>query len=92
MPDEISREKTVFRALGLAGYTAGGAPAAVDVKQDRIVRIRPLHYDSKYTRKEINPWKFQRNGKTYEPVMKSLPGPFSLAYKKRTHSPRIGHR
>jgi len=87
MPERKSNEKTVLKALSLAGYTAGGAPSAVDVKNDKIVRVRPLHYDSKYTRKQINPWKFQRNGKTYEPVMKSLPGPFSLAYKKRAYSP-----
>ncbi len=87
MPDEKGKEKTVFRALGLAGYTAGGVPSAVDIKDGKIIRIRPLHYDSKYTREEINPWKLQRNGKTFEPVMKSLPGPFSLAYKKRVYSP-----
>jgi trimethylamine-N-oxide reductase (cytochrome c) len=45
MPDEKDKEKTVFEALGLAGYTAGGTPAAVDIRQGKIVRIRPLHYD-----------------------------------------------
>jgi trimethylamine-N-oxide reductase (cytochrome c) len=59
----------------------------VDVKDGKIVRIRPLHYDWKYDRKNLNPWKFQRNGKTLEPNWKSLPGPYSLAYKKRVYSP-----
>lgn len=80
-------EKTVFKSLALGGVTGGGAPCAVDVKDGRILRVRPLHYDWKYTRVEINPWKITRNGKTYEPLMKSLPGPFSLAYKKRAYSP-----
>ena len=82
---EIGREKpekTVIRALGLGGSTGGGNPTAVDVKNGRIVRIRPLHYDWKYSREEFNPWKFKRGGKTLEPFMKSLPAPFSLAYKK----------
>jgi trimethylamine-N-oxide reductase (cytochrome c) len=87
MPDEKDKEKTVYKALGLAGYTGGGAPSAVDVKHGRIVRIRPLHYDLKYTREEINPWQLQRNGKTLEAPMKSMPAPFSLAYKKRAYSP-----
>ena len=80
-------EKTVLKALGLSGGIYGGAPCAVDVKDGKIVRIRPLHYDWKYNKKEFNPWKFERNGKTLEPLMKSLPSPFSLAYKKRAYSP-----
>ena len=87
MPDEKSNEKTVYRALGLGGYTGGGAPTAVDIKNGKIVRIRPFHFDLEYTREEINPWKLERNGRTFEPLMKSLPGPFSLSYKKRAYSP-----
>ena len=37
--------------------------------------------------KHLNPWKINRNGATLEPLMKALPGTFSLAYKKRTFSP-----
>ena len=75
-------DKTVLRTIGLSGVTTGGAEGAVDVKDGKIVRIRPLHYDWKYNRQDLNPWKFQRNGKTLEPNWKSLPGPYSLAYKK----------
>jgi trimethylamine-N-oxide reductase (cytochrome c) len=81
------QEKTVIKALGLMGAGGGGGPCAVDVKDGKIVRIRPLHYDWKYTREHLNPWKIQRNGKTLEPIMKSLPSPFSLAYSKRAYSP-----
>jgi molybdopterin guanine dinucleotide-containing S/N-oxide reductase-like protein len=81
------REKTVYRALSLSGYTGGGAPASVDVKNGTIIRIRPLHYDRNRTKKELNLWRFERNSKTFEPIMKSLPAPFSLAYKKRAYSP-----
>ena len=80
-------EKTFIKALGLGAFAIGSCPSAVDVKNGKIVRIRPLHYDSKYTREEINPWKIERNGKTFEPIMKSLPAPYMLAYKKRTYSP-----
>ena len=80
-------EKTVLKALGLSGGMFGAAPCAVDVKDGKIVRIRPLHYDSKYDPKQFNPWKITKSGKTLEPLMKAVPPPFSLAYKKRVYSP-----
>jgi len=80
-------EKTTIKSLGLGGIISGGAPCAVDYRDGKIVRIRPLHYDWKYDKKSFNPWKIQRNGKTLEPLIKSAPSPFSLAYKKRTYSP-----
>jgi anaerobic selenocysteine-containing dehydrogenase len=83
----VRGDKTVLRSLGLGGMHGGGGEAAVDVKDGRVLRIRPLHYDWKYSREELNPWKFERNGKTLTPNFKSLPSPFSLAYKKRTYSP-----
>ncbi len=80
-------EKTVIKALALGGLLGGGGECAVDVKDGKIIRIRPFHYDWKYDKKDFNPWKMQRNGKTLEPLMKALPCPFSLAYKKRVYSP-----
>ena len=80
-------ERTVLRTVGLSGTVNGGAEGAVDVKDGKIVRIRPLHYDWKYDKKDLIPGNFSRNGKTLEPNWKSLPGPYSLAYKKRVYSP-----
>jgi anaerobic selenocysteine-containing dehydrogenase len=59
----------------------------VDVKDGKIVRVRPFHYDWKYSKDSIKTWKMEKNGKTLEPPWKSLPSPFSLAYKKRIYSP-----
>ncbi len=84
---DIVPDKTVIRALALAGLDRGGAPCAVDVKDGRVIRVRPLHYDWKYDFNDVNPWKFEKNGKTLAMGSKSLPAPFSLAYKKRTYSP-----
>ena len=81
------QEKTVVKALALVGYTGGGNTCAVDVKDGRIVRVRPLHYDWKYTKEEIKSWKIRKNGKTLESPMKALPCPYSVAYKKRAYSP-----
>src|SRR3989304_8103854 len=87
MSDKKNREKTSIRSLSLGAGFTGGGPCAVDARDGKIIRIRPFHFDWKHTKEEINPWKFEKNGKTFEPLMKSLPGPFSLAYKKRALSP-----
>jgi anaerobic selenocysteine-containing dehydrogenase len=80
-------DKTMMKALALGGLLGGGGECAVDVKDGKVIRIRPFHYDWKYDKKTLNPWKMKRNGKTLEPLMKSMPAPFSMAYKKRTYSP-----
>ncbi len=81
------KDKTVLRALGLGGYFGGGAEGMVDVKDGKIVRVRPMRYGWKYKKEEVRQWKMTRNGKSIEPSWKSLPGPFSLAYKNRVYSP-----
>jgi anaerobic selenocysteine-containing dehydrogenase len=80
-------DKTVLKALGLSGGIFGACPCSVDVKDGKVVRIRPLHWDEKYDPATFNPWKMEKNGITFEPIMKSVPAPWSLAYKKRTYSP-----
>jgi trimethylamine-N-oxide reductase (cytochrome c) len=82
-----TKDKTVLRALGLGGYFGGGAEGMVDVKDGKIVRVRPMRYGWKYNKEEVRQWKIERNGKSIEPSWQSLPGPFSLAYKKRVYSP-----
>jgi len=49
------QEKTVVKAIALGAFAMGTGPSAVDVKNGKIVRIRPLHYDWKYTKEEIKP-------------------------------------
>ena len=84
---DVKPDKTVYKSLALGGLLGGGGECSIDVKDGKAVRIRPFHYDEKYSKKHLNPWKMTRNGATLEPLMKALPGTFSLAYKKRTYSP-----
>lgn len=84
---DTAGDKTVIRSLALGGLLGGGGECAVDVKDGKILRVRPFHYDWKYDREALNPWKIERNGATLQPLFKALPSPFSLAYKKRTYSP-----
>jgi trimethylamine-N-oxide reductase (cytochrome c) len=58
----------------------------VDVKDERIVRIRPLHYDMSYDPADFNAWKLEAKGKTLEPPLRPPLGPIGLTYKKRVYS------
>src|SRR4030042_1988214 len=81
MPDN---EKTVVKGLSGSGVTEDSNMIQVDVKNGKIIRIRPFHYDWKYDRK---PWTMEARGKTFTATTKSLPPPFTLAYKNRINSP-----
>jgi anaerobic selenocysteine-containing dehydrogenase len=78
-------EETYIKGLALGGH--GALPAAIDVREGKIVRIRPLRLDWKYDEKEFNPWKIKVRGKVFEASMKISQPPFNLAYKKRVYSP-----
>ncbi len=80
-------KKTFLKGLSLGDFGGDGNMSVVDVKDGKIVRIKPLHYDWKYNKKTFNPWKMEAHGKTFEPGMKTLLPPFELAYKKRVYSP-----
>ena len=83
----MSKDKTVLKGLGQCSFTRNGDPAAIDVKDGKILRIRPLHFDDKYTKEEIKPWRIEKDGKVLEPKLKSHLAPYMLAYKKRVYSP-----
>ena len=85
--------QTLIRDISFCGVPENGSNASmVDVKDGKIIRIRPMHYDWKYEPKDMNPWKMESRGKTFEPSMKTLLPPYSIAYKNRVYSPaRILH-
>jgi molybdopterin guanine dinucleotide-containing S/N-oxide reductase-like protein len=80
-------EKTFIKGLSFIGaHAMEGKPVAVDVKDGKIVRLRPFHYDWKYRPEEFQPWKIEARGKSFGPTLKSLADPLALAYKKRVYS------
>jgi molybdopterin guanine dinucleotide-containing S/N-oxide reductase-like protein len=90
MPQKGKRktgEKTYIKALGFSNFGDNSSMAAIDVKDGKITRIRPFHFDWKYKPEEFRPWKMKARGKVFEPPMKSMLPPFGMAYKKRVHSP-----
>jgi anaerobic selenocysteine-containing dehydrogenase len=80
-------EKSCIKGLSFIASSSGDANSSVvDVKDGRILRVRPLHFDWKYPRESFRPWKMEARGQTFEPLMKSLAPPYSLGYKKRVYS------
>src|SRR5512136_22718 len=80
-------EKTVIKGTCLSSFGDNSNVACVDVKDNKIVRIRPLHYDWKYKPSEFNPWQYKARGKTFTPPLKAPVPPHGIAYKKRIYSP-----
>ncbi|MDR3136811.1 MAG: molybdopterin-dependent oxidoreductase [Coriobacteriales bacterium] len=81
------KDKTVIQNLSSNGFGNGTNLANVDVMDGKIVRIRPLHYSEFYTEESLNAWSFDVRGHRFDPKLKSLLPPLSLAYKKRASSP-----
>ena len=80
-------DETVVHNLGLESFGGGANIVAADVVDDKLARIRPVHFENDYTKEELNYWKLEgRNGAILEPGMKSLTPPFPLVYKRRTYS------
>ncbi len=81
-------EGSVIKGIGFIASGSGDANTCViDVKNGKVLRIRPLHFDWKYTEEDIAPWKMEARGQVFEPMMKSLAPPSALAYKNRVYSP-----
>ncbi|WP_290995280.1 molybdopterin-dependent oxidoreductase [Gordonibacter sp.] len=79
--------KTCFKNTGFCNFTWGSNAAEVDVKDGKILRIRPLRFDKAYERADLNPWRIEARGTVFEPKMCSLLPPYTYAYKKRVYSP-----
>ena len=86
-PLNVAGEKTIVRDISWCGVFNGANACMVDVKDGKMLRIRPARYYEQYTKEEVRPWVMHARGKTFEPSEKSLVPPLSLAYKKRVFSP-----
>ena len=80
-------EGSFVKALNLLGHCGGGDVVRVGVKDGKIIRIRPLHYDWKYDPKDLPMWQVEARGKVFKPLRKEIPPPFRIAYKLRVYSP-----
>jgi len=80
-------EITCIKGTGFSSMGIGSHVAAVDVKNGRIVRVRPFPYDWKYKPEEFRPWRMEARGKAYDVPLKTTINPFGLGIKKSIYSP-----
>ena len=66
MKSDKTKEESYIKDISWCGESYGSNASVVDVKDGKIVRIRPLHYDWKYDPEEFNPWKIEARGQTFE--------------------------
>lgn len=83
---EKTTDKSVIKCIGFCGFGMGANITEVDVKDGKVARIRPLHYDQLYKPEDLNYWKIEKNGHVLEPGMASCPPPLATAYKMRAYS------
>ena len=81
-----TRGDTVYRGIAWSAFACSANTSCVDVKDDKILRIRPLHYDDVASVEERKPWKIEARGKVFEPGEKTMIPPLSISYKKRIYS------
>ena len=62
--ETTGKEGSLIKEISWDGVGDGANASVVDVKDDRIVRIRPLHYDWKYKPEEFKPWVMKARGRT----------------------------
>ncbi len=79
--------KTYYKGFGLGGFGMNSHASEVDVKDGKVIRIRPLKFDKKYDKEFLRPWTITARGKEYKAAEKTLIPPFAFVYKKRTYSP-----
>ncbi|MEG0758531.1 MAG: hypothetical protein RR505_08985, partial [Raoultibacter sp.] len=60
----VGADKTCYDNLDWCGFGTGCNVSRVDVKDNKILRVRPLRYDESYDMTRFRPWKREHNGMT----------------------------
>ena len=61
-PTGESGERTIVRDMSFLGASWGANAAMVDVKDGKIIRIRPARYYDQYIKEEVKPWVMRARG------------------------------
>jgi trimethylamine-N-oxide reductase (cytochrome c) len=79
--------KTYYKGLGFCGFGVNSHASEVDVRDGKILRVRPLRFDKHYDQKFLRPWTITAHGQEFKSAEKTLIPPFAFVYKKRVYSP-----
>jgi molybdopterin guanine dinucleotide-containing S/N-oxide reductase-like protein len=77
-----TKGERVFTSL--VGDFAGGTPVFVHVKDDRIIRIRPIIFEED----EAKPWSIRAGDRVFTPPKRTNPAPYDLSVRRRVYNPK----
>ncbi|MEM2320419.1 MAG: molybdopterin-dependent oxidoreductase [Candidatus Bathyarchaeia archaeon] len=78
---ETDGVKVCYVSHGLGGIGSSAEPLEVHVKDGKILRVKPMHFEN------VRLYEIKARGKVFTQPAKTLPYWISLAYKKRAYSP-----
>ena len=83
----MSDIKTVIKTTGCCGPCSASEPAEFDVKDGRILRVRPFSYVGHQPEGGLNAWTMHAKGKEFHAAEKSGLSPYAILTKNRVYSP-----
>ena len=84
MDSKFSPDKRLIKGTSLTGVGDAGNPSTAEVKDGKIVRIRPYDFSERFSKEiEKNKWKIEARGRTLTPPSRAPISPFGLTYKTR---------
>lgn len=87
MERPLTTGKQMIKGTSLTGVGDSGNPSRVEVRDGRILRIRPFDYTENHARDIAkNKWTISARGRTLQPPERAPISPFGLTYKTRVYS------
>ena len=87
MDSKFKPDKSMIKGTSLTGVGDAGNPSAVEVKDGRVIRIRPFNFAEKFGEKlKENKWCIEARGRKLTPPDRAPISPFGLTYKTRVYS------
>lgn len=79
--EKSDKVRVCYVSHGLGGISGSAEPLEVHVKNNRVLRVKPLNFGN------VRLYEIRARGKSFTQPAKTLPYWVSLAYKKRVYSP-----
>ena len=80
-------EKRMIKGTSLTGVGDAGNPSTVEVRDGKILRIRPFDFAARFgAALDKNRWRIEARGRALTPPDRAPISPFGLTYKTRVYS------
>ena len=83
----MSEVKTVYKTTGFCGPCSASDPAEIDVRDGKILRVRPFSYVEHQSKDGLNAWSIKARGKEFKAAEKCGLSPYAILTKNRVYSP-----